>query len=53
MKKKIHLKIHFSTETGVKILTTVLIPGTTLIKNGSSLPPPRLFWATRLFGSEE
>ena len=30
--------------TGVKILTT-FIPGTTLIKNGSSFPPPRLFRA--------
>ena len=31
----------------------MLIPGTTLIKNGSSVPPPRLFRATRLFGREE
>ena len=30
-----------------------LIPGTKLIKNGSSFPPPRLFRATRLFGREE
>ena len=28
-------------------------PGTTLIKNGSSFLPPRLFWAIRLFGREE
>ena len=32
---------------------TTLIPGTTLIKNGSSFPPPRFFRATRLFGREE
>ena len=32
---------------------TTFIPGTTLIKNGSSFPPPRLFRATSLFGSEE
>ena len=31
----------------------MLIPGTTLIKNGSSFPPPCLFQATRLFGREE
>ena len=31
----------------------MLIPGTTLIKNGSSFPPPRLFRAPRLFGREE
>ena len=31
----------------------MLIPGTTLIKNGSSFPPPYLFRATRLFGREE
>ena len=30
-----------------------LIPGTTLIKNGSSFPPPRLFRATCLFRREE
>ena len=29
------------------------IPGTTLIKNGPSFPPPRLFQAPRLFGTEE
>ena len=32
---------------------TTFIPGTTLIKNGSSFPPPRLFRATRLFRREE
>ena len=30
-----------------------VIPGTTLIKNGSFFPPPRLFRAPRLFGREE
>ena len=43
----------FITVTGLKILTTMLIPGTMLIKNGSSFPPPRLFRAPRLFGREE
>ena len=33
--------------------TTALITGTKLIKNGSSFPPPCLFWVTRLFGREE
>ena len=33
--------------------TNMLIPGTTLIKNGSSFPPPRLFRATHLFWREE
>ena len=33
--------------------TSMLIPGTTLIKNGSSFQPPRLFRATRLFRREE
>ena len=31
----------------------MLFPGTTLIKNGSSFPPPRLFRAPRLFWREE
>ena len=31
----------------------MLITGTTLIKNGSSFPPLRLFRAPRLFGREE
>ena len=43
----------FITVTDLRILTNMLIPGTTLIKNGSSFPPPRLFRATRLFGREE
>ena len=34
-------------------LTTTLITGTTLIKNDSSIPPLRLFRATRLFVREE
>ena len=33
--------------------TTMFISGTTLIKNGLSFPPPRLFRATRLLGREE
>ena len=33
--------------------TTTLITGTTLIKNGSSFPPPRLFRVPRLLGREE
>ena len=33
--------------------TTTPFLGTTLIKNGSSFPSPRLFRATRLFGREE
>ena len=37
----------------MKILTTMLIPATTLIRNSSSFPPPCLFRATRLFGREE
>ena len=37
----------------LKIFTTMLIPDNTLIKKGSSFPPPRLFWAPRLFGREE
>ena len=40
----------FITVTDLRILTNMLIPGTTLIKNGLSFPPPCLFWATRLFG---
>ena len=43
----IHFVLLFITVTGVKILTTMLIPGTTLIKNGSSFPPPRLLRAPR------
>ena len=31
----------------------MLIPDTTLIKNGSSFPAPRLLWAPHLFGREE
>ena len=31
----------------------MLIPGNTLIKNGSSFPPPRLFLAPRLFERDE
>ena len=38
----------FITVTDLRILTNMLIPGTTLIKNGSSFPPPRLFRAPRL-----
>ena len=37
----------------LKILTTMLIPDTTLIKNGSSFPSPSLFRAALLFGREE
>ena len=39
--------------TDLKFLATILIPGTTLITNGSSFPLPRLFRATRLFGKQE
>ena len=49
----IHFVLFFITVTDLGILTNMLIPGTTLIKNGSSFPPPRLFRATRLFGREE
>ena len=44
----IHFVLLFITVTGVKILTTMLIPGTTLIKNGSSFPLPRLLRAPRI-----
>ena len=37
----------FIAVTGLKILTTMLIPDTTPIKNGSSFPPPRLLRAPR------
>ena len=43
----IHFVLLFITVTALKILTTMLIPGTTLIKNGSSFPPPRLLRAPR------
>ena len=46
----IHFFLIFITVTDLKILTTMLIPGMTLIKNGSSFPSPRLLRATRLFG---
>ena len=42
----IHFVLLFITVTGLKILATMLIPGTILIKNGSSFPPPRLFRET-------
>ena len=35
------------TVTDLRILTNMLMPGTTLIKHGSSFPPPRLFRAPR------
>ena len=41
----IHFVLLFITVTDVKVLTTMLIPGTTLIKRGSSFPPPRLLRA--------
>ena len=44
----IHFVLLFITVTDLKILTTMLILGTTQIKNGSSFPPPRLFRARRL-----
>ena len=49
----IHFVLFFITVTGVKILTTTLITSTTLIKKGSSFPPPHLVRATRLVGREE
>ena len=48
-----HFVLLFVTVTGLKVLTTMLIPGTTLIKNGSSFPPPCLLRAAGLFGREE
>ena len=44
---------HRANKEWVIFPTTTLIPGTTLIKNGSCFPPLRLFRATRLFGREE
>ena len=41
----IHFVLLFITVTGIKILTTMVIPGTTLIENGLSFPPPRLLQA--------
>ena len=49
----IHFFLLFIAVTGLKIITTTLIPGTKLMKNGSSFPPPRLLRAPRLFGREE
>ena len=43
----------FISVTGLKTFTTILIPGTTVIKNSSSFSPSRLFRATRPFGREE
>ena len=43
----IHFFLFFIAVTGLKILTTMLIPGTTLIKSGSSFPPPGLLRAPR------
>ena len=43
----IHFVPLFITVTGLKILTTMLIPGTRLIKKGLSFPPPRLLRAPR------
>ena len=43
----IHFVLLFITVAGLKILTTMLIPDTTLIKSGSSFPPPRLLRASR------
>ena len=43
----IHFFFLFIAVTGLKILTTMLIPGTTVIKNGSPFPPPRLLRAPR------
>ena len=42
-----HFVLLFITVTGLKISTTMLIPGTTLFKSGSSFPPPQLFRAPR------
>ena len=44
----IYFFLLFIAVTGVKILTTMLIPGTTLIKNGSSFLPLRLLRAPRV-----
>ena len=41
---------HHSNKEWLIFPTTMLIPGTMLIKSGSSFPPPHLFQATRLFG---
>ena len=49
----IYFVLLFINVAGVKTLTTMLIPGTTLIKNGSYFSPPHLFRATSLFGREE
>ena len=44
----IYFVLLFINVAGVKTLTTMLIPGTTLIKNGSSFPLPRLLRAPRI-----
>ena len=44
---------HHANQEWLIFPTTTLITGTTLIKNGSSFPPPRLLRAPRLFGREE
>ena len=55
-RKNSHLNaysMHHANLEWLIFLTTTLITGTTLIKNDSSIPPPRLLRATRLFVREE